>query len=453
MRVTALLPEAVILATAAGLPLGRRLLPERRELGWLAPLAVVAALLLELWLGAQVGSLFSGGWLQDRFSLFAKAALLLGLLVFVVVDREPEAWPDLEALAFLAVFGGMVAVSAPSLVGLWAGLELAALAGVAAGGFSSRTAASELLFVSAGAGGLLALGFAFLYALTGTTSLAGLRLGLAHRQLALPLALIVLLVLSGLALRLALAPLAGNGGRTADSRGQAVPAALLSAVALLVAAKLLPSLAAATIVWAPWLAVLSAAAMLLGGLRAAALLRPERQAVWLAVAQVGWVGAALAIPQQRGTAAALFLLGCLLFAWVGAALLARLEPSALAGLTTRDPLRAAGLGLALLSLAGAPPLGGFFGEFAVAAELIRSDLGWVLAAGLLGWMAGLYGVIRTLARSYLEAAPEPPRRGPRPAPVWTVSALLPAVLVLGYGLFAFPIHSLASQGAAALGLR
>ena len=452
MRIFTLFPEAVVLATALALPLVRRLLPERRELSWLAPLAALAALLLELWLGAQVGSLFSGGWLQDRFSLFAKAALLLGLLVFVVLDRELEARSDLDAFAFLAVFGGMVAASAPSLVGLWAGLELAALAGVAAGGLSSRRAGSELLFISATAGGLLALGFAFLYAVAGTTSLAGLRLGLSHRQLAPSLALIVLLALSGLLLRLALAPLAGSGGRVADGRSQAVSAGFLSAVALLVAAKLLPSLGATAAVWGPWLAGLSAAAMILGGLRAAAQLRPERQAAWLAVGQLGWVAAALASPQQRGTAAALFLLGCLLLGWVGAVGLARLEVAELAGLSTRDPLRAAGLGLVLLSLAGAPPLGGFFGEFVVAAELIRSDLGWVLAAGLLGGLAGLYGVVRTLARVYLEATPEPPRRGPRPASVWTPSALLPAALVLAYGLLAYPIHSLASQGAAALGL-
>jgi hypothetical protein len=55
---------------------------------------------------------------------------------------------------------------------------------------------------------------------------------------------------------------------------------------------------------------------------------------------------------------------------------------------------------------------------------------------------------------YLEASPEEPRgQRVRRAAIWAPGALVPAVLVLAYGFFANPIHSLAVQGAAALGLR
>ena len=45
------------------------------------------------------------------------------------------------------------------------------------------------------------------------------------------------------------------------------------------------------------------------------------------------------------------------------------------------------------------------------------------------------------------------RRGPRVATTWTVGALVPALLAAAYGLFSYPIHDLAVQGATALGLR
>src|SRR5207237_4992 len=80
---------------------------------------------------------------------------------------------------------------------------------------------------------------------------------------------------------------------------------------------------------------------------------------------------------QRGGAAALLLVGALLVSATAAPVLAHgMQGSGgPAGLGRRDPLRAAGLSLALLSLAGAPPLAGVFGEFAVAAELVRSGRG------------------------------------------------------------------------------
>src|SRR5439155_20206371 len=123
-----------------------------------------------------VGTLFGGGWVQDRFSLFATAALLLGLVALVAsADWEDELTWEAMPLAFLAAFGGMVAASATSLVGLWAGLELAALAGVAAAGLRAHETGVRLLLVSAVAGALVTVGFAILYAMAGAASLATLR--------------------------------------------------------------------------------------------------------------------------------------------------------------------------------------------------------------------------------------------------------------------------------------
>src|SRR2546430_7374848 len=148
MRTYDLLPEAIVMAAAVGLLLIGRVpaLEAPRWRPWVALTAALGALVAELWLGATIGALFGGGWEQDRFSLFAKAALLLGLLTLIASADWDDDWTwEAVPLAFLVVFGGMVAASASSLVGLWAGLELAALSGVAAAGLAARIVGVRLL--------------------------------------------------------------------------------------------------------------------------------------------------------------------------------------------------------------------------------------------------------------------------------------------------------------------
>jgi len=126
----------------------------------------------------------------------------------------------------------------------------------------------------------------------------------------------------------------------------------------------------------------------------------------------------------------------------------------LAGLHRTEPLRALALAVLLLSLAGAPPLAGFLGEFAVAAELIRSNMAWILAAGLLGSLLSLFGVVRVIRVMYLESGPDVARGTgrTRARAVWSPMPLAPALLVLLYSALANPISGLAAQGAAALRL-
>jgi len=465
MRTTALVPEVIVAGAAIALLLGTRLLPRRRWL-WLrvgALAAVVAALGLELWLGAALGTLFSGGWQQDRFALFAKAALLLGLLVLVAGDLEAgdqdASWSGLP-LAFLVVFGGMVAASATSLVGLWAGLELAALAAIAAAGVTARDIGLRLLLVSAVAGGLVAVGFGVLYAMAGGSSLAALDSALRPSSVSLPLAFAVLLTLTGVIIRLGLAPFqiaTLEGGLSVGPLGAGALGGLLTGVAAVVAARLLSGLDAVNLAWAPWLSVLAAFAMVLGGLRAATATSARAIVAWLVVAQVGWLAAGLAVHDQRGSAGALLVLGALLLAAAAAPALAADENGdvQLAGLRRAQPIRAIALTILILSLAGVPPLAGFIGQFAVAAELIRSSVAWVLLAGLLGSLLALFGVVRLIRQMYLEPGPEPPggaRARGRSTTSWSPIPLAPAVLVLLYSVLANPISGLAQQGAAALRL-
>jgi NADH:ubiquinone oxidoreductase subunit 2 (subunit N) len=136
MRSLLLVPEALVAGTAFLLLVGGQLglVPKtwRSRLPSIVAAVVVVAFAVELWVGGTVSSLFGGGFIEDRFALFAKAAVLLAVAVAIAVaDWSAEDSVTLGlSMTLLAAFGVMVVASAGDFVGLWAGLELAAAAAV-----------------------------------------------------------------------------------------------------------------------------------------------------------------------------------------------------------------------------------------------------------------------------------------------------------------------------------
>ncbi|MBO0684835.1 MAG: hypothetical protein J2P45_16910, partial [Candidatus Dormibacteraeota bacterium] len=347
MNIYDLVPDVIVLAAAVGLFLSVRVESEAWMLWrrWAALGAALVALGTELWLGATIGTLFGGAWQQDRFSLFAKGALLLGLVALVAVaDWDDEGTWQAAPFAFLAVFGGMVAASGTSLISLWVGLVLAALAGVAAAGAASPTLRRRLLLVSGVAAGLVIVGFVYVWVAAGSSMLSAVQHALITHHPGVPLALAVLVLLAGLAVSIGLAPFHSaviEGGAAAPAASASVLGGLVVGAAVVVAAKLLAALVGANPAWASWLAWVAAFTILVAGLRALAGLPLRSLSAWLLLGQAGWIAAALAAHDRRSAAAALFLTGALLVAGTAAPILAQ-EVDAGAGpqgLARRDPLR------------------------------------------------------------------------------------------------------------------
>jgi NADH-quinone oxidoreductase subunit N len=154
--------------------------------------------------------------------------------------------------------------------------------------------------------------------------------------------------------------------------------------------------------WAPVLAVLAALSILIGNLVALAQSNVRRLLAYSAVAHAGYTLLGLIAGGREGFSATLFYATVYAFTLVGAfgvVALVRRETGGddlmnFAGLRVRSPLLAGCMSIFMLSLAGLPPLAGFFGKFYLFSAALRADenhgLLWLVALALLGSLISLY---------------------------------------------------------------
>ena len=459
-----------LLALAADLTFGRRRSLATR-LGWalgIGALAIVAAGAALLAVG-PVGPVYADNFLLDSLAVATRggvltlALLTLGVAAGAKLPRHPA---EYVAIMLFATTGFMLMAAAHHLLIAFVALELASLSLYVLAGFDqsrreSAEAALKYFLFGGVATAFLLFGFSLIYGLTGQLDISRIAVALSLTGPSPLLVVAVVMVLVAFGFKAAAAPFHLWAPDTYE--GAPTPSAALIASASKLAGFTLflrllwPGLGALAGEvstaghdggWLTGVALLSGASLLLGNLAALAQTNLRRLLAYSAIAHTGAMLLGVMAAETAGAGPVFYYVATYGVATAGAfGVIAVLERhggcqqiSDLNGLGARSPLLGGCLAVFILSLAGIPPLAGFFGKFAVFAVALK--LGGI--AGPAGWLTLLAIALSAVALYYylivLKAAlvlpPPPDRAGPIRVPFAAAITLLgAAALMVIFGLF------------------
>lgn len=391
-----------------------------RKLGRFAMtgIALTFALLVSQW--GAFGTALGGTFVQDGLAFFFKGLFLAAGFVAVFLanhyqSRLDRGHAELTLLVLFSLVGMCVLASSADFVLFFVALEtltvsLYVMTAYLRGRASSLEAGVKYLVLGALSTAVFLYGLSFLYGAAGSTSFAAIADAGAGRGSA-SFTFGMVLVTAALGFKIAAVPFQlwapdiYEGAPTPVTAYLAIgsKAAGFAALTRLALEVFAPQQA----VLAGLLAVLSALTLLYGNLGAVPQTNLKRLLAYSSIGHAGYLLMGLAASGTDGVQAVLVYLAVYLVSTAGAflvlvALTRHLERDAiseLAGLSRRSPLLAAGMMIGLLSLAGLPPLGGFFAKFYLFWAAVKSGLTWLVWIGLAGALVSLYyylGVVKTM---------------------------------------------------------
>ena len=462
-----LLPEAFLLFAVCGLIAVDLLVkPSQRDVThWLAIGVLVATLALVVYSVAP-GRGFSGMFVHDAVSRLLKVFILLIVIaVFVYArnylkDRKLYVG-EFYILCLFATLGMMLLVSAGSLVMIYVGLELLTLSSYALVALNrdsplSSEAAMKYFVLGALASGILLYGMSMIYGATGTLDLKSIHelvaSGVGDNKVLLTFGLVFLV--AGIGFKFGAAPFHMWLPDVYQGSPTAVTTFIGSApkiAAFGMAWRLLEgALGGLHQHWGDMLAVLAVLSLGIGNVVAIAQSNLKRMLAYSTISHVGFLLLGLANGTPSGYAAAMFY--AIAYAIMSAAafgsilLLARAgfeaeEIDDFKGLNQRNPWYAFVVLLVMASLAGIPPLFGFFAKLLVLKAALDAGMLWLSIVAIVFAIVGAFYYLRVIKVMYFDA---PVEKGtlalPHDIPLrWILSVNGAALLFLG--LFFGPLLS------------
>jgi len=443
-----------------------------RLVAWLAVIVLLVTLVLCGVFGWERRLGFYGMFVTDAFAVFAKALVLLGAAISIILalrfnEEHRIARFEFPVLILLASTGMMLMVSANDLIALYLGLELQSLALYVIASFDrdsvrSTEAGLKYMVLGALASGMLLYGASLIYGFAGTTEFAALaRLFGTGAAPSAGLIIGVVFVTVGLAFKVSAVPFhmwtpdVYEGAPTPVTAFFSV-SAKIAALALFVRFMIEP-FGGLLVEWRQVVVFLSVASMILGAVAAIAQENIKRLMAYSSIGHVGYALIGLAAATPNGIRGVLVYLAIYLFMNLGtwAVILCMRQKgqmlesiSDLSGLGRTQPGLALALGIFMFALAGIPPTAGFFAKLYIFLAAIDANLVGLAIIGVVASVVGAFYYLRIVKVMYFD---EPLIVFDRPlAPEVKAVVIVTAVLTMLFIVWPDPIVGGATAAAASL---
>ena len=393
--------------------------------GWLAVLMLIATGALVVTQDFGTAQLFDGAITVDDFARFMKVLILIGSGLAIILSfdflRDAKILKfEYPVLILLCTVGMMLMASSNNLISLYLSLELQSLAIYVLAAFNrdnvlSSEAGLKYFVLGALSSGLLLYGCSLVYGFTGTTAYAGIVAALAGSEHSVGLVFGLVFVLAGIAFKLSAVPFhmwtpdVYQGAPTPVTAFMAsAPKVAAFAMLIRVVFDAFPGVAGD---WQQIIIAVSVASMVIGAFAAIGQRNIKRLMAYSSIGHVGYALVGLSTGTPEGVSGVLVYLAIYVAMTLGsfACIIAmkrdgvQMEDiSALAGLSRTKPMLAFLLAMLLFSLAGIPPLAGFFAKFYVFLAAIKAGYYWLAVVGVVTSVVGAFYYLAIIKTIYFD---------------------------------------------------
>jgi NADH-quinone oxidoreductase subunit N len=438
-------------------------------IGWAAVAVLAGAAFSLMGAPSHAGIAYGGLYRADAFAGYSKLLIYIASAVSIMAapgwfSRTGAMRAEYPILILLSATGMGIMASAGDLLTLYVGLELQSLAAYVLASFmrqDRRSAEAGLKYFVLGAlaSGILLYGISLLYGFSGTTQFSGLRAAMTG-GVSTGMLFGLVFVLAGLAFKISAVPF--HMWTPDVYEGAPTPVTTFFASAPKVAAMALivrvtvEAMGPATDAWRQIIIFMSLASIVLGAVAAIGQTNIKRLLAYSSINNVGFALIGLAAGTPEGVSAVLIYMTVYIAMTLGSFLcIVRMRDldgapiesiAALSGLSRSRPALAAALAMFMFSLAGIPPLFGFYPKLAVFGAATNNGLFWLATAGAVGSVVGAYYYLKIVKTMYFDepAAPMAASDDVLEGGLIAISAMI--ISPLGY--LAIPVLSAATLAAA-----
>ena len=445
-----------------------------RQLSWLS--VIVLGIAIVLVLGGAPGRVvaFGGQFVTDPFAAFVKVLVLLGSMISIVlaldyIEREGMARFEYPVLIVLATLGMLVMVSANDMITLYLGLELQSLALYVVAAFQrdqirSTEAGLKYFVLGALSSGMLLYGCSLIYGSTGATGFEAIAQSITDNEGAASIGLVfgIVFLAAGLAFKVSAVPF--HMWTPDVYEGAPTPVTALFAIAPKAAAialfvrVLIGPFGELVVDWRPIMIAISLGSMVLGAVAAVNQTNIKRLLAYSSIGNMGYALVGLAAGTESGVRGILIYMSIYIVMTAGAfAVVLSMRQkgkmvegiSDLAGLSKTHPGMALAFAIFLFSLAGIPPLAGFFGTLYVFLAAVEAGLYALAVIGVLASVVAAFYYLRIIKLMYFDDAVVPLDKDASGRSLGLVQAVT-AVLILLFFVYPSPVLTTAAMAARAL---